>query len=393
MPFGIYVHIPFCLQLCSYCDFATQLQKNSNEHEDYLKLLFLELESRSHRIGSKKLSSIYFGGGTPSLLGPKNILALLNKIAMHGFSFDANCEISLEINPDTVSKHDLKAYLDMGVNRFSVGVQTFNDDILKKLGRLHSAKQSIQSLEILAENNVNFNFDILFALPEQNMKDLQFDLELALKFKSSHLSAYCLTIPERHKLQLGRPDEEAQVEMFLWIRRFLQEQGFEAYEISNFCKPGMHSRHNLNAWLGHPYWGIGLSAHSYLKAPVPSRFSNPNSMIAYQKQMLTSNSLYLESKEYDFLASLPETQLEILKTHEQLTDYCHTHLRIQQGINKNNFLENFDAALWPKTESRLIDLIKKDYICLEKETYRLSEKGILLSNQVFSYMLFSKDEL
>ncbi|MEK7357348.1 MAG: coproporphyrinogen-III oxidase family protein, partial [Bdellovibrionota bacterium] len=242
MAFGIYVHVPYCLQLCPYCDFTKYELGPKNTSgvapDAYVELVRAEIRSRARGIPAKRaLSSIYFGGGTPSLLEPSHILSIMTELANEGLRPERGAEFTIEIDPATCDQARLDAYLEMGINRFSVGAQTFDDRLLKVAGRKHTSRDTIELLDLLRRNSVNYSFDLLFALPSQTLDGLRDDLARTLSFGPSHLSAYCLNVPEGHKLSGGRAPEEEQVEMFDVIESTLADGGLPRYEISNFARP------------------------------------------------------------------------------------------------------------------------------------------------------------
>ncbi len=386
MAFGIYVHYPYCIQQCSYCDFATALHKDTEQDSRYLKSLVKEIQQRGRGLSPKTLSSIYLGGGTPSLMQPEQIVTLFKELEQAGFSRAANCEVSIEINPDTVTAEKLKELIRIGINRFSVGVQTFNDDLLRYVGRKHSSLDTHKTLDLLASHTANFSVDLLFGLPYQNMADMKSDLKTLLSYQPNHFSPYLLTLPEKHPLQLHRPNEEVQVGMLDCIYQQLKEQGFEHYEISNFSKPGFQSKHNLNAWLGEPYWGLGMSAHSYINSHTYGvRFSNPPTVAAYESQLKGNVDFPYEA--------LPNHQVEFLQIHEALTDYNHTRLRLNQGINWQDLQDRFGSEIRHSVEQRLLQPKLQNLVDISEVGARLSQRGIQLSNLVFTEVVFLKEDL
>jgi oxygen-independent coproporphyrinogen-3 oxidase len=282
MAFGIYVHIPYCLQKCHYCDFVTLDMNHSVTPAQYTSLLINEVQSRSATIlePRQQLTSLYFGGGTPSVLSAEAILSIRQEIANNGFEFTPSTEITIEINPGTVTKSKLDQYLAAGVNRFSVGVQTFHSKHLTRTGRLHSIDDSRELLAMLKAASLNYSFDLLFGLPEQTLDDLSADLRELVSFSPPHVSLYNLTVPKDHAMNKNRASDDVQADMFEVIETALLKAGLIRYEISNFAKPGFESRHNFLYWEDQPYWGIGIGAHSYLPTlgPFGSRFWNPASV-------------------------------------------------------------------------------------------------------------------
>ena len=319
--------------------------------EEYVKVLIDEIRSRASDVPFRQTDTIYFGGGTPSLLEAPLILSVLEALAKEGFTWSRNAEITVEINPGTIDQKKLDQYLAIGINRFSVGAQTFNERLLKIAGRKHSSTETVETLNLLKSAGANYSFDLLFALPSQTAAEVRADLRTALAFSPSHLSAYCLTVPDNHPMARGRALESEQVEMFDLIEKELREAGIEKYEVSNFAKPGAESRHNTLYWTDQPYWGLGVSSHSYFPresredwaaaAPFGFRFWNPIGLKNYVKQVWPLvekpsergfNFVSPPSESFAFLRTLPSEQIEILKENESLTDFCHTSLRFVRGM-------------------------------------------------------------
>lgn len=378
--FGLYIHIPYCLQRCSYCDFATYVHDQILAPQDYVLLVKKELRAKASLFPSKKLRSIYFGGGTPSLLETPLILSLLDEIAKCGLEISKETEITLEINPATLDKEKILHLIEGGVNRFSVGAQTFNDELLKDAGRKHSSDDTRQTLDLLANRGINYSFDLLFALPKQTVSMLEKDLAIIQSYSPPHLSAYCLTVPEGHPMSFNRASDDRQVEMFQMIEESLKEKSIFRYEISNFAKTGFESQHNLLYWCDENYVGVGLSAHSYLKqnAPWGVRFWNPSSIEKYEELIKNVSS--------DFLEELNTRGcLETPNQEDSIFDFCHTSLRLETGLKEDRFLEKFSSDTTQNIFSELRTL-QKDALVIRTTDARwvLTEKGRHMSNYVFS---------
>ncbi len=385
--FGVYFHIPYCLQRCLYCDFATYEQSQILPAEDYTSLVLREMEQRKSFFTPRPLQTLYFGGGTPSLLDPDHILQMIQGLEKLGFSHGPDTEITIEINPATLNKRKMETYLKAGINRFSVGAQTFDNTQLKKVNREHSAQQTEDTLSFLKSYQVNYSFDLLFALPGQSLDGLKRDLEFVFKYDPPHVSPYCLTVPRENPLSAGRPSEDHQVEMFDVITQSLTSHGYTQYEISNFAKPGFESRHNKLYWEDQEWWGLGLSSHSYSKAtPYGIRFWNPRSIHDYEKQI--HQGLDLSSP-----LELPVSQFENLERHQAMTDYCHTSLRQLEGLSLSSAIQKFNSALALKIQNRCQKMVAKGL--LEKTSYgfALTSEGIVLSNQVFLELTFLEEDL
>jgi oxygen-independent coproporphyrinogen-3 oxidase len=383
---GIYVHIPYCQRRCSYCDFATfelDLKKNGYlEPKEYVDLLCQEIQARGSLWADQHIKSIYFGGGTPSLVPTSYIEHILNTIRSTGIIFDPlTTEVTIEINPETLSSQSLDAYIKMGINRFSVGAQTFHPKILKSIGRDHDPSQIVATLKLLKERELNYTFDLLFALPQQTLEDLNKDLDIICEFSPKHLSAYCLTVPSGHPLESGRPPEDHQVEMFGLISSRLSEVGLKKYEISNFAVPGFESKHNLLYWQDEDYLGVGLSAHSHLlQDSYGVRFWNPKTFSDYKEMVLQGPSL----------GNISEHSKESLSYEEALTDFCHVSLRLTEGLNMDKLRYRFGEAAASLAVPRLHKLEKMNLLLPTENGFTLTAKGELLSNQVFQELLFSK---
>lgn len=391
MTFGLYIHIPYCLQKCHYCDFTTFSLEHRLKMDSYVELLLSELRQRARDIPAKTISSIYFGGGTPSLLPTKDILTLLSELDNLGFEKLPGLEVSIEINPGTIDQQRLDQYLQAGINRFSVGVQTFRNDLLQLSGREHDVKASESTLNLLSSNRVNYTMDLLFGLPGQSIADVRQDVETSLQFSPPHVSAYCLTIPEGHFMNKGRATDSAQAEMFDLIEDSLAAAGILRYEISNYAKPGFESQHNLTYWNDQPYWGIGVSAHSYfpdLGRGYGLRFWNSTSSKQYETSIHDQN---LQTK---FFESFPAEQKECLELHEAMTDYCHTQLRKMQGLSLQKAREKFGAKGVEAIASRAATSGPAGLTEIAEDGFlRLTNKGRKLANLSFLEFTFSAEEL
>lgn len=384
--FGVYFHIPYCLQRCTYCDFATYEQSQILLPENYAQLVLKEMEQRKSFFTPKHLNTIYFGGGTPSLVDPQNILQMIEGLEKLGFSRGLDTEVTIEINPATLNKKKMETYLQIGINRFSVGAQTFDNAQLKKVRREHTAQQTEETLLFLKQYQVNYSFDLLFALPGQTMDDLKRDLDYVLKFSPPHVSPYCLTVPKDNPLSSGRPDDESQVEMFELISSTLKNVGYLQYEISNFSKPGFESRHNTLYWQDQEWWGLGLSSHSYSKqSAFGVRFWNARSIQDYEKQIGLGGDLASP-------LDLPENQFELLERHQAMTDFCHTSLRMLSGLDMGLVIKKFNSAQALKIQSICQKLIEKGWLEKTSTGFKLTSEGVVLSNQVFLELTFLEND-
>lgn len=377
--FGVYVHIPYCLQRCTYCDFATYVYTEILPPEKYVEIVKSEIRSRRAMWNQTTLKTIYFGGGTPSLISSQLIVDIINELKTH-FILAPDVEITIEINPATVDEKKLNHYLENGVNRFSVGAQTFSDQHLKNVHREHNSKQTLETLMLLQNYKLNYSFDLLFALPHQTLNELSYDLDVALELGMKHISPYCLTVPEGHPLSKNRPLEHDQIEMFQMIHERLSQKKFIRYEISNYAISGFESQHNLLYWTDQPYWGIGLSAHSYSKNSTwGTRFWNPSNIKIYEKSQFS-------------LEINPELS-ENLEQHQALTDFCHTSLRLTRGLVRQELVHKFDENIAALVAKIADQLVLKNVLLVTSMGWQLSPTGLLISNQVFESFTFLKEDL
>jgi oxygen-independent coproporphyrinogen-3 oxidase len=379
MALSVYVHIPYCLQRCRYCDFTTFEQSEILPPAKYLDQIRAEIRSRNSLWDDREIKTLYFGGGTPSLVDPEFIVSVYRELSNAGFRFQDGHEGTIEINPATLNRDKLITYRRAGINRFSVGAQTFDNQLLDRCGRKHTAEDTRETLRLIRGQNLNYSFDLLFALPGQTLAGLRADLEEVASFDPPHLSAYCLTVPEGHVMSTGRPPEGEQVEMFDLIEKSLAAIGTLKYEISNFAKPGFESRHNMSYWNDSAYWGIGLSSHSYDPRGFGSRFWNSKSLKAYAEQM--------------HLADVPADQREILKPHESLTDFCHMHLRVLSGLSEDALRQKYGSQVWLQVRPRLERMLSFGWLDFTTGHWRLTSAGQLISNKVFEELTFSAEEL
>ncbi len=385
MALSVYVHIPYCLQRCRYCDFTTFEWSEILPPEAYVEQLLQEIRHRRNFWPESEIQTLYFGGGTPSLISPELILNICTELANSGFEFQKGAEITIEINPATITKEKLEVYLRAGINRFSVGAQSFNDSLLKLCGRRHSADDTRETLRLLASYRLNYSFDLLFALPKQTMADLDLDLDEVVEFSPPHLSAYCLTVPEGHVMSVGRPPEGEQIEMFARIEDRLKAIGLLKYEISNFARPNYESRHNQAYWNDSSYWGIGVSSHSYSPnaGPYGMRFWNPKSLKEYAQQA--------DTKGQNWEDVLPPESYEKLQPHESLTDFFHMHLRTSRGLSTDALRRKFPLPVLRDSFDRLKKLTESGLLDSRNNQFCLTKQGELISNKVFEELTFLPD--
>lgn len=379
-PFSLYIHIPYCISKCPYCDFNSHVVAEIPE-DAYTDSLLRELEFYGDQTDwrGRVVQSIFFGGGTPSTFKPASIGKLLAWVAAT-FAINLDCEITLEANPGAVDSGKFFGYRDAGVNRISVGVQSFQPELLKFLGRAHSADEAKRALEIVRQAGFdNFNFDLIYANPGQTLAALDADLDTALEFQPPHLSAYNLTFEEgtpfHHEYRAGRMKhlgEDEEIAMAELIEQKLRAGGLSRYEISNYARPGYPSRHNVNYWRSGDYLGLGAGAHSYKRgeSDVESgrRWCNEKSPGRYMTQIAKSRHAIVECEDIDLMKAAGE--------------FMFLGLRMTEGIS----IETFRASFGKPPEEvypRIRTWIEGDLLEENSGYLRFTAKGILLANSIF----------
>ncbi|MEQ1836758.1 MAG: radical SAM family heme chaperone HemW [Candidatus Nitrotoga sp.] len=263
-PLALYIHIPWCVSKCPYCDFNSHEAKGASQESEYIAALIRDLELALPLVWGRKVHSIFIGGGTPSLFSGQAIEKILNAVRML-LPLDINAEITMEANPGTVEAEKFAQFRAAGVNRLSLGIQSFNDAHLKSLGRIHGADEALRAIDIAQQHFENVNLDIMYGLPQQTLDEAAQDINTALEFAPQHLSAYHLTLEPNtlfHRYPPALPDDDTSYAMQQAIQKLLADNGYQHYETSAFAQPKKQSRHNLNYWRFGDYLGIGAGAHS-----------------------------------------------------------------------------------------------------------------------------------
>lgn len=365
---GIYFHIPFCKQACHYCDF--HFSTNTSYKEDLVRAIGRELHLQRNYI-SEPVDTIYFGGGTPSLLSGPELNFLLEKTFMY-FQVNPGAEITLEANPDDLTPDALRTFRELGVNRLSIGIQSFDDNILKSLNRAHDGESAEYCVD-LAHNAgfSNISLDLIYAIPGLSDKLWAETIQKALSLKPVHISSYSLTIEE--KTTFGRwaakgkispvPDDNAAAQLSHLVLA-LESEGFEQYEISNFALPGFYSRHNSSYWRQLPYLGVGPSAHSYNLMTRQSNISN--------------NHLYMKSLAAD---QIPST-IEELSREDLINDYLLTTLRTSWGTSLKKLAEEFGYDIRQTHSEYLGQLLSQGFAVLTDSNLVLTRSGKFLADKI-----------
>ena len=367
---GIYVHIPFCKQKCYYCDFVSYCTKD-NLIEDYVKAVEKEIELKNIK---STITTIYIGGGTPSYIDSNYIKEIVNKIFEKNVSKEA--EITIEVNPGTVTFEKLKDYKDCGINRLSIGLQSTQDELLKKIGRVHNFEEFLNTYKMAKKIGFkNINIDLMIGLPGQRISDLKDSLEKVVKLKPKHISVYSLIVEEGtpilEKIQKGElelPGEETERNMYWYVKNTLELNGYIHYEISNFAKKGYYSKHNMNCWEQKEYLGIGSAAHSYRDI---TRYSNTTNVEEYIKNVKQNK---LERNRIIH---------EIQKEDDTKKEFMLLGLRKIEGIKISDFKNKFGDNPIYLYRTELNKLVEEKLIIVDDDNIRLTNKGIDLANLVW----------
>jgi oxygen-independent coproporphyrinogen-3 oxidase len=391
---SVYIHLPFCKSICPYCDFASYANKSAEMKAAYLAALKAEIRAVGELLRSifhdgvieatSKfiIDTVFFGGGTPSIHSASEIEGILNVLKEY-LVFSDDAEITLEANPGTVDLEKLQAFKDIGINRLSIGAQTFNQDILSKLARGHTVEETFEIIDLIKKVNFkSWSFDLIYGLPHQSLDDWKSTLELALEKGSPHLSAYALSIEPITPFgsiygSSEHPDlagEEALAEMYEVCNQMLKEKGLNRYEVSNWAKDGHESRHNLCYWKADEYLAFGLSSHGYLSG---YRFAQTRDIEEYIRlftqpvdiiqKALRTGTIY---EDYKFIGKKEALEEEIM-----------LGLRLSTGLEKRNEILNL------LNRQKIDTLIDEGFILESPDRFTLSEKGYFLSNGVISYIL------
>lgn len=370
MEIGVYIHIPFCKRKCYYCDFVSYPEKYELQ-EKYIDKVIQEIEENKKILQDNNVTTIYIGGGTPSSIKPELIKRILNKV--YNYTEINNIkEITIEVNPGTATKNNLQLYKNCGINRISIGLQSTNNDILNKIGRIHNFNQFLDTYKWTREAGFkNINVDLMIGIPNQTLDDVKTSLEKVVSLKPEHISVYSLIVedetPMKKLIESGKlklPDEEDERNQYKYTKNFLELNGYKHYEISNFAKPGFESKHNLNCWEQKQYIGLGVAAHSYINGV---RYSNTISLEEY---------LNKDSKD---IKEIHETQT----IDDMKKEYMLLGLRKIDGVQISKFEEKFGENPIYLFKNELKKLIQEGLLIIDLDNIKLTEKGLDLANIVW----------
>lgn len=353
-PLSLYIHIPWCVKKCPYCDFNSHESKQKIPEQAYVDALIADLEQSVPKVWGRKIRSVFFGGGTPSLFSPEAIDRILSQVRMLT-PLEYEAEITLEANPGTVDAAHFKGYRDAGVNRLSLGIQSFDNRFLAALGRIHDEGQAMRAAELALTTFESVNLDVMYGLPNQSLEDALSDAKRACELNPSHLSFYHLTLEPNtpfHRTPPSLPDDDTSASMQEAIEQLLGEHGYEHYETSAFAKKGKRAQHNLNYWTFGDYLGIGAGAHSKLsyhdKITREARHKHPNRYIENAPKGLAIDS--------EWQISQDELGFEFMMNALRLTDGFDIDLfQLRTGLP----IKNIEAALKTAKDKGLIDIHPK----------------------------------
>lgn len=373
---GIYCHIPFCVKKCAYCDFPSFRINNEYEVKRYFDALQKEIKIFAIKNKGGKVplvDTIYFGGGTPSAVPPEYIretMGLLGEV----FSISEDAEQTIEINPGTLSADKAQIFREAGFNRVSMGLQAWQDVLLKSLGRIHRQSDFVKSMDLLKTAGFeNISVDVMYGLPDQSMKDVIQTLEALMDFLPTHLSCYSLILEEGTPMakreaqgDICLPDEDLEREMHWGIHEFLKSQGYEHYEISSYGKPGYESRHNLKYWEIVPYCGFGCGAHGFYNG---SRYGNTANLSDYCRALEEDKN--------------PGVSEGLLTKKQLMSEWLFLGLRKLKGVDDGAFQKRFGKSFFVIYKEAIDSLITKELLVREGSNLRLTDHGQDFGNQVF----------
>jgi oxygen-independent coproporphyrinogen-3 oxidase len=368
---GIYIHIPFCKKACHYCDF--HFSTNTALKSEMVNAIVKETELQIDYAENESIETIYFGGGTPSLLEQEELFQLLNAIAKN-HSIIPNPEITLEANPDDIYSNKLHQWRQAGINRLSIGIQSFFQEHLQWMNRAHSSIQAFNAITQSQDAGFsNITIDLIYGFPGLSDEQWKKNIENAVKLDIKHISPYCLTVEEKTALhhfvkkgQVAAPSEEQGAKQFEYMTNFLLQNGFEHYEISNIAKPGFYSKHNSNYWKGKSYIGLGPSAHSFNGI---SRQWNIRNNAEYIRRINASTDWF---------------EKEELSNETRYNEYVMTSLRTQWGCDLNFVKNQFGDNLYDFLLQQAKPYIQSEKLLYNQETLKLSSSGKLLADKIAS---------
>lgn len=376
-PKSVYLHIPFCAKMCHYCDFATYMVKGQPV-DDYLDALGTEMALTLAGSPAGEVETIFVGGGTPTILSSRQMERLLSLVRHYFPRRSENLEFTMEANPGTLDREKLTVMREGGVNRLSIGAQSFNDELLRTIGRDHDAAAVLRSLSDARDAGFeNVSLDLMFGLPRQTVQMLKETLEMAFALEVQHFSAYALIVEEKtlfahlqRKGQLPLPSDDEEYDMYQLVRKQMALNGYEQYEVSNFCQKGFQSRHNTTYWLNEPYYAFGVGAHGYVAG---KRYANVRGV-----------KPYIQSLHHN---RLPRADHYKVSRTEDMENTMILGLRMQEGVSLVRFEQRFGVRLMDTYGPIVRELAQKGWLEFDDTTVRLTDQGLLWGNEVFARFL------
>ena len=391
LPLEIYIHIPFCVKKCAYCDFLSA-PSTGEERERYVELLCRELESVPEKVRAYEVVSVFFGGGTPSLLTGEQVCRIM-EILRRKFVLGADAEITLEMNPGTVSREKLEAYRQAGVSRLSIGLQSVHDEELQMLGRIHTYGEFLDSYRMAREAGfANINVDLISAIPGQTVESWAETLRTIVELEPEHISAYSLIIEpgtpfyevygedaKGEGAAKALPDEDAERQMYRDTKKLLREAGYERYEISNYARPGYACWHNLGYWNRTAYLGFGIGAASLVPGELLERQTGTGGMARY------TNPDFVQEYRRSFAEKF---RGEVMEREEEMEEFMFLGLRIMEGVSREEFQRYFQVEMEEIYGKQMEKLEREGLLESGGDRIFLTERGIDVSNAVFVEFLF-----
>lgn len=373
---GIYVHIPFCVKKCNYCDFYS-IRWDEKLEKTFVECAVKEIKMYKEYGEKYSVDTIYIGGGTPSIIKDNSIYLIINEI-YKSFKVDDNTELSIEANPKNINKEKLENYRGFNINRISIGIQSLNDTVLKTIGRIHDKEDAIKSIMIAQDLGfTNINSDIMFNIPGQTISNVLSTISKIIELEVPHISFYSLKVEENtpffymvNNNQIKMPEEAIEREMYYAGRGEMGKNNIYQYEISNFAKIGYECKHNIKYWMHEPYIGIGPAAHSYINE---CRYNNIANINKYFKCILNDEQAIINKETIDY--------------KEKMFEYIILRLRMKQGFYLSDFNKTFKVDFFDIYKDILKELLDFKLIEISKDNIRLTQRGIDVSNYVFTKFL------
>ncbi len=382
---GLYLHIPFCEKKCDYCDFYSFTPDDKRTVESYVSAMMLQMEDISDTCRGHVVDTVYFGGGTPSLLPISQFSRLMDSVRRN-FRIAKDAEITSEANPGTVDLKYLKALRKLGVNRLSLGMQSLDDRELRTLGRIHSANQFISTFDAARRADFdNISVDVMYGLPNQTLSSFVDTLRGVTMIDPDHISLYCLKIEENTPFfatldTLALPDDDTEYDMYMKAVDFLSARGFERYEMSNFSRDGKYSRHNMKYWNCDEYIGIGASAHSYFGGERYSIIRNAESYVNGLEILEAGIPIIKDSRFID--------------KKESMNEYVMLRMRLEAGVDMNEFKARFGTDFYSKFGHLFEEYVEGGFVKRIGDSYAFTSRGMFVSNYILSAVLdFTPEEM